>query len=184
MINNEILDYIKTELTAGKSRLEITQKLVAQGGWSRADVDEAFAEMPPATPPQPAAAPKPMTPPQPMAQPDPMRSPTGPIASPNITSQPAAASSISASMQQPQSATPPQSQEMQSIGKPVLNLDPEPQSIVDPKPHKKSHRGKWFILFGIIIVAVAGYFAYTFYQEEITDVLDSFGGETVMIEEV
>ena len=41
MINNEIVNYIKSELAKGESRQEITDSLI-KNGWGNADVQEAF----------------------------------------------------------------------------------------------------------------------------------------------
>lgn len=42
MVSKELVDYIKQRLTAGHSSKEIEADLLAQGGWTPFDIDEAF----------------------------------------------------------------------------------------------------------------------------------------------
>lgn len=50
MINTQLLDYIKKQLSAGVSREEIERTLVSGGGWAKSDVDEAFGGIVPPKP--------------------------------------------------------------------------------------------------------------------------------------
>ena len=42
MITQELLGYIRTEFTKGKTREEIRGALISGGGWSEDDLNEAF----------------------------------------------------------------------------------------------------------------------------------------------
>ena len=42
MINNELLSFIKEQLAQGETKEQVTEMLVANGGWDHKDVDEAF----------------------------------------------------------------------------------------------------------------------------------------------
>ncbi|TRZ53689.1 hypothetical protein D4R99_00425 [bacterium] len=42
MINNELLSFIKEQLAHGETKEQVTEMLVANGGWDHKDVDEAF----------------------------------------------------------------------------------------------------------------------------------------------
>ncbi|GEM_PF-6869597 len=53
MPDQNLLNYIKTALAQGKSRQEITATLMAQGGWTQADIDAVFATLPPVPPSAP-----------------------------------------------------------------------------------------------------------------------------------
>lgn len=64
MINQQLLDYVRAQRSAGLSKEAITQALAA-GGWTQTDVTEAFMALdgvktpPPPPPPSPTAAPMP-----------------------------------------------------------------------------------------------------------------------------
>jgi membrane protein YdbS with pleckstrin-like domain len=49
MTNNEIINYIKSELTKGESRQEITDSLI-KNGWGNSDIQEAFNSLSASTP--------------------------------------------------------------------------------------------------------------------------------------
>lgn len=49
MINNEIVNYIKSELAKGESRQEITSSLI-ENGWKDTDIQEAFSSISDAVP--------------------------------------------------------------------------------------------------------------------------------------
>lgn len=71
MANQQLVDYIKSQIAAGVPRLDL-EKAVASAGWSQKDSGEAFAVAEgkaPVVPPPPAAP----TQPVPGAQPQPMR---------------------------------------------------------------------------------------------------------------
>lgn len=42
MITQELIDYVKTQLSAGVAREKITSDLLGQGGWTTEQIDEAF----------------------------------------------------------------------------------------------------------------------------------------------
>lgn len=75
MINQQLLDYVRQQKTAGISKEAIIQALAA-GGWTANDVNEAFmaiegVKVPPPPPPPPPPLPAPITPPAPPVQPIP-----------------------------------------------------------------------------------------------------------------
>lgn len=43
MITQELIDYVKTQLSAGVAREKITSDLLSQGGWTTEQINEAFA---------------------------------------------------------------------------------------------------------------------------------------------
>lgn len=45
MITQELIDYVKTQLSAGISREQITSDLLGQGGWTTEQIDESFASI-------------------------------------------------------------------------------------------------------------------------------------------
>lgn len=64
MVTKDLLDFIRSELEAGITHEEIEASLIGEGGWDKADVEEALAELerdmvaslPPAPVPAPAAS--------------------------------------------------------------------------------------------------------------------------------
>ncbi|MFA6353370.1 MAG: hypothetical protein WCW93_00310 [Candidatus Paceibacterota bacterium] len=42
MVTPELLEYVRIGITHGKTREEINQVLISHGGWSEADLSEAF----------------------------------------------------------------------------------------------------------------------------------------------
>ena len=57
MVNEELLQFIREQEAAGMARNEIEQLLVSEGGWDRADVDEAYRTLTPRSTPPDAVPP-------------------------------------------------------------------------------------------------------------------------------
>jgi|GEM_PF-3181666 len=57
MLTPELLDFIRQQLALGLTREELSAMLLSEGGWDKADVDEAFRAVDPPAPTQPAPTP-------------------------------------------------------------------------------------------------------------------------------
>ncbi len=134
MITQELTNFIKEQLSAGKSRMEISDMLV-KNGWKSSDVDEGFAAAAPSVAPvaAPITAPAYVQP----AYVQPVYNPVN-MATANVASNP-----------------------MQSSMPDMVTASPQMAQV----PPKKA----WFKFvigfFVIVVLAVAGYFAYGYYQE-------------------
>ena len=78
MITHELIEFIKKQDAAGKSRDELSQVLI-QHGWAKEDVDEAFMQVGPLGPAPVAAPVQPQQPMQPIEQVRPIIEPAQPV---------------------------------------------------------------------------------------------------------
>lgn len=80
MANQQLVDYIKSQLAAGVTKPDL-EKAIATAGWSQADTADAFNVVEGKTPATPVvpAAPKPAAPEQPVVQPVQQPKPVQPI---------------------------------------------------------------------------------------------------------
>lgn len=106
MITHELIEFIKKQDAAGKSRDELSQVLI-QHGWAKEDVDEAFMQVGPLGPAPVAAPVQPQQPVQPIEQVRPIIEPAQPV------------QTVQQPIVQPQSIQQPVMQPVQQPAQPV-----------------------------------------------------------------
>lgn len=197
MVTQELLGYIRVEMTKGRTREEINKSLLSGGGWSEDDLSEAFREIIPmqnnsfslntinSNLQQTVQKPVSVVPPaaDPVVSPlvPPIANPViSPISDPvvNPVVEPPVIPSI---INPPKSAVPPMSFTSTFatpfVGSPSVSAptSTEPKKMVLPNPPPVPHAGSsfWkFLIIFIVLAALAG--AGYYYRLFIIDFFNSF----------
>jgi hypothetical protein len=145
MITQELTNFIKEQLSAGKSRIEISDMLI-KNGWKASDVDEGFAAAAPSV--APVVAPTIQTAPLSMSE---------PVMRPTMAAQPvynpanaAIANNNMGGMNTMASSMPD-----------MVTASPQMAQVPPKKTWLKFVVG----FFVVVVLAIAGYFGYGYYQE-------------------
>lgn len=180
MVTQELLGYIRVEMTKGRTREEINKSLLSGGGWSEDDLSEAFREIIPmqnnsfslntVSSNLQQAVQKPVSVVSPVVNPvvNPVVEPVAPPVIPSI-------------INPPKSAVPPMSFTSTFatpfVGSPSVSVPTptEPKKMILPNPPPVPHTGSsfWkFLIIFIVLAALAG--AGYYYRLFIIDFFNSF----------
>ena len=152
MTTPELLNYIRNEITKGKTREDIHRVLMSNGGWTEDDLSEAFRVIIPMgsvimpTPISPVLTPVSAPAPNPILQ-----TPTAPISTPVSSFQPREIKpqEIKPVVSSPSFVPPPPP--------PTIIIEPKiirPEGISNPKSVSSSHFLLSFLKFLVILVHV------------------------------
>ena len=151
MVNQQLLEYVRAQRTAGLSK-EAIIKAAAAGGWTSADLEEIFAALDGTAKPAAPVPPPPPPPPPPAAQPQ-----SRVITPPPQPAVPTQAGPVGQSMPQ---TPPPQPMAVQYT---PLGATPRPMAAPGEIMTVKKRRIWPYVLSGVLVLLVALALAIEFY---------------------